>query len=737
MPMIARSSNDAAPTRFGLCVAATLALSTAAALPAQALQPAQHARVALITDHAAVAPGQSIHAGLRIAHDEGWHTYWVNSGDSGLATRFDWTMPAGATAGDIEWPAPERLPFGDLVNLGYKGDLVLPARLMVPADARPGARFEATLRARWLICADVCIPDEATLTLSLPVATAARPSEDAPRIAAALAQVPVEEPGWQGRTRRTAAGVEVEVHGCAAALGDAGRLEVYPKTAQVVANTRIDARHDGDGVLRFTHPASEFFAGMPETVEWVLVRHDGDVRRAFAVRLAGEDAMALAAPPAPVAPPARPMADPPQEEAPGLALALLFALAGGVILNLMPCVFPVLALKALSFARGAGHARRHAVLYAVGVVVSFLVLGGLLVALRGAGEAVGWGFQLQAPGFVAAMALLMAAVGFALSGLAAPGASLMGLGQSLTEGDGDRGAFFTGVLAVVVASPCTAPFMGPAIGVALGQPGPATIGIFAALGLGLALPMLALGLVPSLARHLPRPGPWMDRLKQALAFPMYAAALWLLWVLGRQVGVDGMALVLGGVVRMGFALWWRGPLPGRAKRLAVAALLLVALAPAAIVATLGPRASGAAASDATAPAGTAEPWSPERVEVLRAEGRPVLVNFTAAWCISCLANERIALSGAAFEAILRETGTAYLKADWTDADPRITAALDDFGRNGVPLYVVYPAGGGDPVVLPPLLAPGTVAEALRTAAARAPSRPNAATAATTPTEASR
>jgi thiol:disulfide interchange protein DsbD len=292
MPMIARSSNDAAPTRFGLCVAATLALSTAAALPAQALQPAQHARVALITDHAAVAPGQSIHAGLRIAHDEGWHTYWVNSGDSGLATRFDWTMPAGATAGDIEWPAPERLPFGDLVNLGYKGDLVLPARLMVPADARPGARFEATLRARWLICADVCIPDEATLTLSLPVATAARPSEDAPRIAAALAQVPVEEPGWQGRTRRTAAGVEVEVHGCAAALGDAGRLEVYPKTAQVVANTRIDARHDGDGVLRFTHPASEFFAGMPETVEWVLVRHDGDVRRAFAVRLAGEDAMA-------------------------------------------------------------------------------------------------------------------------------------------------------------------------------------------------------------------------------------------------------------------------------------------------------------------------------------------------------------------------------------------------------------------------------------------------------------
>ncbi|GIX39374.1 MAG: thiol:disulfide interchange protein DsbD [Silanimonas sp.] len=667
----------------------------------------QHARVALLADHAAVAPGQRFHAGLRIVHAPGWHTYWLNPGDSGLPTRYDWILPEGATASDIRWPMPERKPIGELTNFGYEGVLLLPAELSVPPQAAPGERFRARLRARWLICEEICIPDEATLELDLPVEAQARPSADSPAFAAALAAVPQTEPGWRGVTRRDAEGITVEVQGCSVALDGAERIEVFPVTPQIVANHRIEAAHDAAGVLRFHHPASEYYAGMPATVDWVLVREDGETRRAFAVSLRGEDALASTADAAGTVPAAPRL---------GLGMALLFALLGGLILNLMPCVFPVLALKALAFQHGETREhRRHALLYTAGVLVSFLLLAGLLMALRAAGEALGWGFQLQTPWFVAAMALLMAAVGFALSGLATPGAALMGLGQSLTEGSGGRAAFFTGVLAVVVASPCTAPFMGPALGFALTQPAAQTLLVFTALGLGLALPLLLVGFVPALASCLPRPGAWMERLKQALAFPMYLTALWLAWVLGRQVGVDGMALLLAGMLLMGFALWWRGAQPGRLRRLAVAALLLLALAPVLLIAQRAPSVRGAGGT-ASVESPLWQPWSPEAVAALRAEGRPVLVNFTAAWCITCLANERVALSGTAFEAALREHGIAYLKADWTDYDARITAALAEFGRSGVPLYVVYPAGGGEPVLLPQVLTPDTVSQALREAA---------------------
>ncbi|MBS3895891.1 protein-disulfide reductase DsbD domain-containing protein [Silanimonas sp.] len=687
-----------------------------AAAPAQALQPTQHAAVALIADHATVAPGQTFGAGLRIVHEPGWHSYWQNPGDSGLPTRFDWTLPEGARAGPIQWPVPERLPFGGLVNLGYKNDLLLPATLTVPADAMPGSRFAVTLRARWLICADICIPDQAMLTLDLPVAATPQPSVEAGRFAAALARVPQPAPAWGGLTRRSEAGIEVAIEGAAAALTGMARIDVFPLSPQVVANTVIDAAFDASGVLRFVQPLSDFYAGMPSEVVWVLVGHaaDGGLH-AHTLRTVGEDP--LGPPPEPAvqsAPPpvASAVAVPVIERPLGLGLVLLFALLGGILLNLMPCVFPVLAFKGLAIAQGGPSQHRHALLYTAGILVAFLALAGLLVALRATGEALGWGFQLQTPWFVAAMALLMAGVGFALSGLATPGASLMGFGQSLTESDGDRGAFFTGVLAVVVASPCTAPFMGPALGVALTQPGAVTFGVFVALGVGLALPMLALAFSPALARSLPRPGPWMERLKQALAFPMYFTALWLAYVLGRQVGVFGMTLLLGGIVLMGFALWWRGSAPGVAKRIAVSALLLLAVAPVVLV-------EGLRSGSPTAAAATVgvEAWSPERVAALRAEGRPVLVNFTAAWCISCIANEGVALRGERFETLLRETGTRYLKADWTDHDPTITAALAEFGRSGVPLYVVYPADGGAPFVLPQLLTPGIVAAALQRAAA--------------------
>jgi thiol:disulfide interchange protein DsbD len=338
----------------------------------------------------------------------------------------------------------------------------------------------------------------------------------------------------------------------------------------------------------------------------------------------------------------------------------------------------------------------------------------VLLALRAAGEQLGWGFQLQVPWVVAALALLMLAMGLSLSGVFGIGGAWMGAGQSLATRPGARGSFFTGVLAVVVASPCTAPFMGPALGFAVTQDAPTAIGVFLALGAGLALPIVLLSLLPALARRLPRPGAWMETFKQAMAFPMYATAVWLLWVLGRQAGVDALALVLLGAVSLAFALWLLGRTGRGVRGLGIALGLAGALA--SVMAL--PRLGDAAPATAVDAAAAWEPWSPERLAALRADGKPVLVNMTAAWCITCLANERVALSSADFRRALAERGITYLKGDWTNRDPRITDYLAAFGRNGVPIYVVYPAGGGEPEVLPQLLTPALVDAALTRAAPR-------------------
>lgn len=398
----------------------------------------------------------------------------------------------------------------------------------------------------------------------------------------------------------------------------------------------------------------------------------------------------------------------------GLAGALLFALLGGLILNLMPCVLPILSLKAIGLAKsghGQAYARRHALWYTAGVVLSFALLGMALVALRASGEALGWGFQLQQPLFVGVLVYVMLAVGLSLSGVVAFGASWGGLGQSLTEDEGPRGAFFTGVLASVVASPCTAPLMGGAMAFAVAQPAAIAVLVFVMLGLGLALPFLLIGFVPALAQSLPRPGPWMETLKQTLAFPMYLTGVWLLWVLGHQVGMDGAGALLAGGVALAMALWWwERQRDRRAGPRWVGVLVLLALAawPLHFVASLD-----APAKSATARTDSAEVYSEQRLAQLRAEGKAVLVNMTADWCATCKLNERLVLSSDRFHALLAETGTVYLKGDWTNEDPAITAFLQRFKAVGVPLYVVFPAHGGDPLVLPTVLTSATVERALR------------------------
>ena len=406
---------------------------------------------------------------------------------------------------------------------------------------------------------------------------------------------------------------------------------------------------------------------------------------------------------------------PPARAATSLWLALLLALGGGVILNLMPCVLPVLSLKAIALAQGGesrGKARSHVLWYTAGVLASFAAVGAIALALREAGLALGWGFQLQQPGVIAALALVMIAIGLALSGVVSFGASLVGAGQSLTEKSGPAGDFFTGVLAVVVASPCTAPFMGTALAFAFAAAPALAILVFLALGLGMALPFLLIGFVPALAARLPRPGAWMVTFKQVLAFPMYLTAVWLLWVLARQRGADAIGLVLAGAVLLALGLWawektrWRGHwLP----RLLAGLLVLAALWPVLVVQRM-PAPERAAGVEQGVVA-----YSPQRLEQLRRDGRVVFINMTADWCVTCKANERTVLGGDAFRSALDAAGAVYMKGDWTDVDPEITAFLESHGAVGVPLYVVYPRQG-EPVVLPTVLTRAMVAQALAAAA---------------------
>jgi thiol:disulfide interchange protein DsbD len=648
-----------------------------------------------VADVAAVAPGQDFQAGLRLRLAPGWHSYWKNAGDAGAAPELDLALPAGASTGPIAWPAPERIPYGPLVNFGYTGEVLLPLRVSLPASLAPGEILTLRADATWLVCADVCIPEEGSFTLTLPVADAAVPSPlGAPMFEAAEASLPRPLP-WTASAGGGAGRASLTLDGTGLTRAAVQDAFFFPAEPGVLDNTAAQPMRLRDGSL--TLDLTLLADAAPSALAGTLVLRDGGGQRA---------AFDIAAPiTGPVAQPAGTLP---------LWHALLLALAGGLVLNLMPCVFPVLAMKAMALARMGGAARGeirlHAAAYSAGVLVSFAAIGGLLVALRSAGMAAGWGFQFTEPAFVAAMAWLVLAVGLNLSGVFALGRTV-GAGQALAGRSGPLGAFATGGLAVLLATPCTAPFMAAALGAALVMPPAATMAVFLALGLGLAAPYALLGVLPGLARALPRPGAWMERLRQALAFPMYATAAWLVWVLSLQAGPDGVLFGLAGAVVLAAGLWGLGLAQRAEGRLritgtaAAGVALLVALA-------LLPRLSAAPAVAAAADA-QAEPWSAARVAELRAAGRPVFVNATAAWCITCQVNERVALRAAGVRDAFAAQGVAYLKADWTRGDPAISALLRDQGRDGVPLYLYWAPGAAAPRLLPQILTEDVVLEALR------------------------
>ena len=685
--------------------------------------------------------------GLRIKHTPDWHTYWKNSGDSGLPTQLEWTLPPGVEAGAIGWPTPKKFPLGSLANYGYDGTVLLavPVRL---TPAFTGARMDVTLNASWLACRTECIPEDGTFHLSLPAASPVSlhgiDFEDAlaknPKsIALNSSQLSVEgqflhfssanlPSAWHGKT-----------------------LEVFPELPAIIepgapwqqswsgadwtaklplSSLRTDAPQQLPLVVTLANSAPHgqpalqgVRLDLPVKGVWPAAQGPATTEVSAALEAALNDN--------------RTAHEAATQEARsvdgGLISALIGALLGGLILNLMPCVFPVLAIKVLAFTQsdngqpGSSNLRSihraSGLAYTAGVVLSFVALGGLLVGLRAAGELIGWGFQLQSPAVVALLAMLFTLIGLNLAGLFEFGSMLPSRLATLQARHPTADSFLTGVLATAVASPCTAPFMGASLGLALGLPAEQALLVFAFIGFGMALPYLAASWIPAVAHAMPRPGAWMNTLRQFLAFPMFATVVWLVWVLGQQTGMDGAAALLALLIGMAMLIWaWglRGSTRvwvGGAAFLACTGLA-IALGPVVVDQSMNPAMENHT-SVQQGPGGSHpavrqnwQAWSEAGMASLQSLGKPVFVDFTAAWCVTCQYNKKTTLSDPEVLALFEQHGITLLRADWTRRDPAVTQALSRLGRNGVPVYALYRTTGKAPVVLSEILSVNDVRQAL-------------------------
>jgi thiol:disulfide interchange protein len=679
-------------------------LVLAAHLPARAAPPnipEEPVKARLVPEANAIAPGTTVWVDLHLEMAPGWHTYWRNPGDAGLPTEIAWTLPPGFSAGDIVWPVPERFVVDGLGNYGYRDAVDLLVPIAVSQQVKPVETAHLDAAASWLVCSDICIPGETKLTLALPVATAPAAPDPAVKdlFAAARSHLPIPA-AFEARFAAAGQQFRLILPDAAFAAIEQPSATFFPIDANVIdaaAEPKLQ-RRDGRFELLLDR-ASTPAATVPKALDGVLVLRGAN---------GAEQSVSLHGTPAAAVPAGENSADIEWWR------ALLFALLGGIVLNLMPCVFPVLSIKVVSLA-GVGDraAHHHAAAYSAGVILSFAALGGLLLALRAGGAAIGWGFQLQSPVVVGLLAYLLFAMGLSLSGVADFGIGLAGIGGGFAGRQGLGGAFATGVLATIVATPCTAPFMGAALGFALLAPAPLALAIFVVLGIGLALPLAIATLIPGFARLLPQPGRWMVLLKQLLAFPLYGTVAWLVWVLIQEVGPEGALMALFGLVLVGFAVWVYGTtrLAGPAMRRVGIGLAAAGTAAALILAATATPSNARLEPTAARDGLPYEPFSPARLDALTAERRPVFVNLTAAWCITCLVNEHTTLDSAAIRHAFAEHQIVALKGDWTRQDPEITRWLQKFGRSGVPLYLLYDRSGM-PNVLPQILTQSEVLDAI-------------------------
>lgn len=743
-----------------------------AALPARAVSnsaDAPHVHVQLMVVPQALSQGETAAAGLYFKLEPGWHIYWMNAGDAGEPPHARWTLPAGITAGELNFPAPKRLPLGPLMDFGYEDEVLFPFTFRVAKTVSPGP---AVLHAKvdWLVCQNSCIPGKAELEEKRDVSAQSGRSVSQTADPALFKRfgerIPKTLPagsklGFQG----TAEGFRLTV--------ETGRKEAeatfFPEDQDIVDNPApqkvtttakgmiLELKKDANlkaaptrlrGVLELSGGRAYHIVALSGVATAAVGADSGQLssgekvtpgavektaaKTALTPSAAAQEGNEFAAQTASaVSSGVRPIEGPVQTKTAGGWMPLLrasgLAFLGGLLLNLMPCVFPVLFLKGLALAQSGNRLqevpeerhklRTHGLVYATGILVSFWVLVGVLLGLRAAGAVLGWGFQFQSPIFLSLMAGLLFFLGLSLAGQFEIGLSLTSKGGSLAQKEGYAGSFFTGVLAVVVATPCTAPLMGAAIGYALAQSAMVTLAVFTMLALGLAAPYVALTLQPAWTRVLPRPGAWMEVLKQATAVPIFATVIWLAWVLTQAYGAGALSALLASFLVLAIAGWFLGRWPAKGWATAVAGVLLLGVAALAVygaksVSAENGKPTNGPTSDAAVSASGWQPWSAEAVARAQAEGRPVFVDFTAAWCLSCQVNERVALQKPEVEEAFRTGNLVLLKADWTRHDEAITQTLTALGRSGVPTYVLYAPGEKEPRLLPEALTPGIVLDAL-------------------------
>ena len=674
-------------------------LLIAAGLPALAASnsaDAPHLRVQLVTPDDQLYPGGKNIIGLYFKLEQGWHIYWKNAGDSGEPPHIHWTLPEGVTAGPMQFPAPKRLPLGPLMDFGYDDEVLFPVKLQVDPAVRDG-KGVLDAKVDWLVCREVCIPGKAELETTLQLFSGQPPvvsgsgldAELVERFANTLPQPPpanfkaIFQPTKEGFRL----GVETGQHESTATF--------FPEDQDIL---------DNPAPQKFTATAKGSILDLKKDAN--LTANPAQLKGIL--ELSGGRAFEITALPGTVA------------AVPSISWLLLLrtsglAFLGGLLLNLMPCVFPVLFLKGLALVNSGSDERAklraHGLVYTAGILVSFWVLVGVLLVLRTAGATLGWGFQFQSPVFLALMAGLLFFLGLSLAGQFEIGLTLTSAGGSLTAKHGYTGSFFTGVLAVVVATPCTAPLMGPAIGYALASSAVVTFAIFTALALGLAAPYLALTLHPAWTRLLPKPGGWMEVLRQAISVPIFATVIWLAWVLAGAYGTGALLALLTSFLLLAIAGWFLGRWPGNRWAAAVAGFILLGVVGLGIFASrnmiTAPETLSPPETD-----GHWQPWSEEAVNRSLAAGQPVFVDFTANWCLSCQVNERVALSRPEVVLAFQARNVVLMKADWTRHDEAITQALAALGRSGVPAYALYTPGHSDPELLPEVLTPGIVTDAV-------------------------
>jgi thiol:disulfide interchange protein DsbD len=640
--------------------------------------------ITLISGHDTVALGQSFTVALKMKFDGNWYTYWRNAGDSGEPVNIVWNLPSGVSAGPIMWPAPKVKTVGPILSYAMGGDVWLPVEISLDETVDPNRPITLRAHAYFLVCDDVCIPEDGALSLPLAVGAAKLNDAHSAKIDTAKAKIP-QLGQARGSAALDAGKVVFNFSGLPKGFETA---KLFPHANPIIVHSDPVKLSLAESGIQFTaSPSYGWDDGTPEGFDATLVGEDG---QAVVVPIATNTRVEIGALTSSDG------SDPGRSGNIGLWGAIFGAFLGGLILNLMPCVFPIISLKALSIAKIAHgerqEIRRSAWAYTIGVLASFVLIALIVIAVKMGGASVGWGVQLQSPWVVALVSLLLFAIGLNLLGVFEVSGRIQNIGANHVGGTGPFSSFLTGVLAVIVATPCAAPFMGTAVGFALlNGTAVATMLVMLALGLGFALPFLLVAYFPKLLAVLPKPGAWMDTFKQLLAFPMFGAAIFFLWVLTEQSGASGMWKILSAALALSFAIWALRKRGLISKVFGGLALALALILPFTVNTVDGPQDVKSSA------------WSAEAVAIARAENRPVFVDFTAAWCVTCKVNEGLVLNTSKTARLFERTDTEFLIADWTNKDDVIAAELKRFGRAGVPLYLVYKPGASDAQILPQLL----------------------------------